>query len=164
MLRKMLLPKQYLQALNQLDLDVLAAQGIRGLIFDLDNTLVPRDVPAFSPATLQWLEQVREKGFQICIVSNNGMKRLQDVVGDLSIPFIHKALKPFKKSFYRAMESMGTNKQETAVIGDQIFTDMVGGNRMGLYTILVTPLAGKEYWATEMINRRLERLVLRLLR
>jgi HAD superfamily phosphatase (TIGR01668 family) len=76
------------------------------------------------------------------------------------IPSVTRAIKPRKSPFRRAMKMLGMTPGETAVVGDQIFTDILGGNRLGLYTILVVPMPGKEYWATELINRRLERLVL----
>lgn len=164
MLKKLLHPKLYVSSIFEIDLEGLKALGIRGFIFDLDNTLLPRDCSKFSVETLKWFEKLKNKGFKYCVVSNNGSSRLEILLKDLKIPYIYKAVKPRKAPFLKAVELLGLKKEEVAVIGDQIFTDMAGGNRAGLYTILVTPLPGKEYWATELINRRLEKMVLRKLK
>jgi HAD superfamily phosphatase (TIGR01668 family) len=160
----LLFPNVYVDSVHHIDTGYLSSRGIRGLLFDLDNTLVPRDADVFSPGIISWFAELQAKGFRICVVSNNGPKRLQNLAESLDLPFICRAVKPRKRPFKKAMEITGTSPGETAVIGDQIFTDILGGNRLGLYTILVAPLPGKEYWATELINRRLERLVIRRLK
>lgn len=160
MLQRLLYPKLYVSSVRQIDLDALWERGIRCVLFDLDNTVVPRDVSQFSPEITRWFEDLRKRGFKTCIVSNNGPGRVHSLAGPMNLPFVCRAVKPRKRPFIRAMELLGVSPGETAVIGDQIFTDILGGNRLGLYTILVVPMPGKEYWATELINRRLERLVL----
>lgn len=163
MLRKLLFPNMYVESVHHIDTRFLTGRGIRGLLFDLDNTVIPRDADVFSPEITRWFGELQAKGFKVCVVSNNGPSRLQCLAGPLELPYVCRAVKPRKRPFKKAMDIIGTSSGETAVIGDQIFTDILGGNRMGLYTILVTPLPGKEYWATELINRRLERLVIRRL-
>ncbi len=164
MLRKLLFPNMYVESVHHIDIEFLSEKGIRGLLFDLDNTVIPRDANVFSPEITSWFGKLLARGFKMCVVSNNGPRRLQYLAGPLELPYVCRAVKPRKRPFKRAMEIIGTSPGETAVIGDQIFTDILGGNRLGLYTILVTPMPGKEYWATELINRRLERLVIRRLK
>ncbi|GBF34208.1 hydrolase [Desulfocucumis palustris] len=164
MFRKLLYPNLYVGSVHHIDIDSLAVMGIRGLLFDLDNTVVPRDVDDFSAEIKDWFGRLEARGFKMCFVSNNGPRRLQNLTGALGLPFVCRAVKPRKKPFLKAMETIGTSQKETAVIGDQIFTDILGGNRLGLFTILVTPMPGKEYWATELINRRLERFIIKRLK
>lgn len=156
----LLYPKLYVASLFEINPDALCRRGIRGIIFDLDNTIVPRDVAHCSEEIAAWLEDLKRRGFKICIVSNNKTLRVHTVAEALDVPAVCHAIKPLKRSFCRAMELMGTGPRETAIIGDQIFTDILGGNRLGLYTILVAPLPGREFWATRMFNRRMEKFVL----
>jgi HAD superfamily phosphatase (TIGR01668 family) len=156
---KLLYPKKYVASVAQIDPGELYHHGIRCVLFDLDNTVVPRDESDIPPEAAAWLKSLKEKGIKVCIVSNNGPDRLGRVAGIEEIPSVSRAIKPFKHPFRKAMKMMEATEKETAVVGDQIFTDILGGNRLGLYTILVDPMPGKEYWATELLNRRLEKLV-----
>ncbi|MCL6477029.1 MAG: YqeG family HAD IIIA-type phosphatase [Peptococcaceae bacterium] len=160
----LLYPKMYVPSVTHIDPDGLYARGIRCVLFDLDNTVVPRDKYDLPPEVAGWINRLKEKGIKVCVVSNNGPERIRRVAGMEGIPSVCRAVKPFKHPFRKAMKMLGVTAGETAVVGDQIFTDILGGNRLGLYTILVAPMPGKEYWATEMFNRRLEKLVLNRIR
>ncbi|MFZ5651209.1 MAG: YqeG family HAD IIIA-type phosphatase [Bacillota bacterium] len=159
-LLKLLYPKMYVPSVICIDPGELYSRGIRCVLFDLDNTVVPRDKTELSPEVSAWIKTLGENGIKACVVSNNGPGRVGRVTGIEDIPAVCRAVKPRKHPFRKAMNVLGVTAGETAVVGDQIFTDILGGNRLGLFTILVTPMPGREYWATEMINRRLERLVL----
>lgn len=156
----LLYPKMYVPSVTRIDPDDLFEKGIRCVLFDLDNTVVPRDKNDVPAEVAQWLNGLTARGIKVCVVSNNGPERIGRIRGMEDIPSVTRAVKPRKSPFRRAMKMLGMTPGETAVVGDQIFTDILGGNRLGLYTILVAPMPGKEYWATELINRRLERLVL----
>ncbi|WP_018133577.1 YqeG family HAD IIIA-type phosphatase [Effusibacillus pohliae] len=160
---KRLIPSLYVQSIYHIDLDALKAQGVKGIITDLDNTLVAWDSPYATPKLAAWLQDVRERGFQVCIVSNNKKTRVEEFARPLQLPAISDAKKPISRAFRRAMQIMGTEPHETVVVGDQIFTDVWGGNRMGIYTILVLPIASKE-WAGTKLLRAMERFVLKELR
>lgn len=159
-LLSLLLPKMYVPTIFHISPEKLAERGIKGILLDLDNTIVPRDQECFSEEVVAWLHKFREHNFKLCIISNNNLNRVMALAGSLNIPFIPKAIKPLRYPFRRAMEMIGTSPHETAVVGDQIFTDILGGNRIGAFTILVIPMKGKEFWATRLINRRLEKIVL----
>ena len=159
---ELLYPQQHLDSIYELDAAALRARGIRGIIADMDNTLVPWNDRAVYPKLASWLAQLKEKGFRLCIVSNNSRERGGQLALDLDIPAIWYAIKPRRRAFRKALRMMELTPQETAVIGDQIFTDVLGGNRLGLYTILVTPITDKEFIWTRLM-RRLERYVLRRL-
>jgi HAD superfamily phosphatase (TIGR01668 family) len=158
-----LIPSLYVQSVYNIDLDALKEQGVRGIITDLDNTLVAWDSPYATPTLITWLEDVKARGFKVCIVSNNKQLRVAEFAGPLNLPFIYEAKKPIGRAFRRALKILDTSPNETVVLGDQIFTDVLGGNRMGLNTILVLPVAEKE-WAGTKVLRAMERIVFRSLR
>lgn len=157
-----LCPKLYIRSVFDLPVDHLRERGIRGLIFDLDNTLLNWNVYDVTPEAKELFLQLKEAGFLSCLVSNNKRARVEAVAKVLDLPFIFKARKPSRRAFRQALSALGTTKEETAVVGDQLFTDVLGGNRLGLYTILVMPLSTTEFFGTK-IMRSLERLVLKRL-
>jgi len=152
-------PHLQVDSLHDIDYDKLYKNGIRAILLDLDNTIVPWNTEEFSPDILDWLRRLVQKGFKLCIVSNNSEERVMSAATSLGIPAISNAVKPRTKALHKALELLDVQKHEAALIGDQVFTDVLGGNRLGLYTILVTPLAKREFIGTK-INRFLERLVL----
>lgn len=159
---KYLQPDMYVKSIFSLDPEELKKKGIRGIICDLDNTVVRWDEAEPRPDAIEWLQKMKKEGFKICIVSNTLTERANRVSELLSIPAIAGAVKPSRRAFIRALEYLGTEPHNTAVIGDQLFTDVLGGNRMGMYTILVVPMGQNEFFVTRIV-RRIERLVLRRL-
>ncbi|NEU31612.1 YqeG family HAD IIIA-type phosphatase [bacterium LRH843] len=155
-----LLPNQYEKSIYSIDLHALRDKGIKGIITDLDNTLVEWDRPKATPEVKKWFEQLNEFGMKVTIVSNNNSKRVKEFAEPEGIFFIHAAKKPLGKAFRQACQEMQVNRDEVVVIGDQIFTDVLGGNRAGLHTILVVPVSSSDGLATQL-NRRMERVVLR---
>lgn len=157
----MLCPNEYRESVLDIDLDYLKEKGISLLLLDLDNTLVEWHKEDISPSVIHWFREAKEKGFNLCILSNNCKERVEKISQSLGVSFIHKAIKPSKRAFRKAMRIYESNPWQTAVIGDQIFTDVLGGNRLGIYTILVTPLATKDFWGTKLVSRKLEKVVLK---
>ncbi|AGL02069.1 YqeG family HAD IIIA-type phosphatase [Desulfoscipio gibsoniae] len=153
-------PNMYVPSILDINPEELQKQGITAILLDLDNTIVPRDRDKFSPEIKAWLTGMLQKGFKLCIVSNNGTSRVNTLAGPLKIPCVVRAVKPMRQAFRRALELLDATPEETVVVGDQIFTDIWGGNRLGMFTILVVPMPGKEFWVTKLINRRLEKVVL----
>jgi len=158
---KLLTPDLYVESVLHIDLNKLKEENIKGLIIDIDNTLVAWDIKYASNKTKEWLLSLKKEGFEVCLVSNNTEDRVVTFNEELKLLAIHRATKPRTLPFKRAMKLMGTMVNNTAVIGDQIFTDILGGNRMGLYTVLVIPIESKEFWWTTVV-RRLERHILRI--
>jgi HAD superfamily phosphatase (TIGR01668 family) len=155
-----MVPDMYYPSIYAIDLALLRHKGIKSLIVDLDNTLVEATCPNATPKLMEWLAEVRKHGFRIMIVSNNTKTRVAQFAHPLEIPYIHTAKKPLSLSFRRALQILETKADETAVIGDQLLTDVLGGNRMGLHTILVVPISEVEGFFTRL-NRRIEKLVFR---
>ncbi|MBL0387333.1 YqeG family HAD IIIA-type phosphatase [Tumebacillus sp. ITR2] len=159
-----LVPSLFVESVYEIDLEQLKARGVRGIITDLDNTLVRWDEPDATPKILQWLDHVRDTyGIKVCIVSNNNHQRVERFAKPLNIPWVAKAKKPSNTPFHRALEVLGTKREDTVVIGDQLFTDVLGGNRMGMYTILVVPVGEKEFIGTKVL-RAMERIAFSILR
>lgn len=162
---EMLVPKLRVNTVFDIDLEKLYQQGYRGIITDLDNTLVGAKAPLATPELVEWFKKVKEIGFQLIIVSNNQLERVSKFATPLDIEFVHQARKPTNAPFRKAMTMMDLPADQTVVVGDQMLTDVYGGNRLGLFTILVMPIAiGDEGWFTRLINRRIERIALTRLR
>lgn len=142
----------------------LAARGVTALILDLDNTLVPWHGLEVAPHIEAWIRSMHEAGVQLCIVSNTHRPgRLKELAAILGVQYVPSGGKPRRRGFYAAMQAMGSTADQTAVIGDQVMTDIWGGNRCGLLTILVEPLSGVEFIGTKVVSRNVERLLLRYL-
>ena len=121
--------------------EALARRGIKLLLADLDNTLVPYGVPLPDQKVMNWRDELHAYGITLFVLSNNRHESRPRVFSEgLEVPYIGHAGKPKTRSFYKAMEQMHVTKEQTAIIGDQIFTDVLGGNRAGVTTILVKPI------------------------
>ncbi len=133
--------------------------GIRGVIFDIDNTLVPHGAPADDRAKALFL-RLKDLGMETCLLSNNKEPRVASFAREAgSSRYIYKGRKPGLKSYRRAMELMGTNMENTVFVGDQLFTDVYGAKRAGIYNILVKPMNPKEEIQI-VLKRFLEAIVL----
>lgn len=156
------MPDEYVTSVEQIDLDKLWRTGFRLLLTDLDNTLVPWNDPDMPQHLSRWLAGAMERGFEVCIVSNNRGPRVESFARIANLEFVAGARKPRPDAFIEAMKRHQREPRETAMIGDQLLTDVQGGNRAGLHTILVLPIHANEWWGTKVV-RQVERLVLRML-
>ncbi len=154
-----LCPTQVVEDIHQINLKALKTQGIKGIITDLDNTLVPWNDHTVLPEVFEWISEAKQEGFKVCIVSNNNLKRGEGISEQFDVPAVWKAVKPRRKAFRKALEIMELEPSEAVVVGDQVFTDVLGGNRLGLQTILVTPLTKREFIGTRCV-RQVEKAVL----
>ena len=156
---KHFLPNQHVKSILDIHPKDLQEKGIKGIITDLDNTLVEWDRPNATPRVIEWFEEMKKNQIKVTIVSNNNEKRVKSFSDPLNIPFIFRAKKPLSLAFHRAAKQMNIKKEETVVIGDQLLTDVLGGNRGGFHTILVVPVAQTDGIATKF-NRMVERKIL----
>jgi HAD superfamily phosphatase (TIGR01668 family) len=159
-LLKKLIPQKSVHSIYEIDVQTLWMSGVRGIITDLDNTLVGAKHPQATPELLDWLRRLQEIGFQVVIVSNNNRLRVSTFSEPLSIPYIFRAKKPGNAAFRRALQIMSLAPNQTVVIGDQMLTDVLGGNRLGLYTILVRPIELRDEGFFTKVNRRIEKVAL----
>ncbi len=141
---KKLIPDFYYDNVSCIDLEKLKSKGIEYVICDLDNTLDSHNQKTPSEGALAFLNNLKESGFNVCIISNGKHERVAKYLSDYPLKSIAKAGKPLKKSYLKAMGEIGADASKTAFIGDQIFTDVLGANRVGLTTVLVTPIESIE--------------------
>ncbi|KPH71211.1 MULTISPECIES: YqeG family HAD IIIA-type phosphatase [Bacillaceae] len=157
------LPNKYVKSIFDIQPESLKEKGIKGIITDLDNTLVAWDVEHATPEVIEWFNLMKEHDIKITIISNNNVDRVKVFSEPLDTPFIYSARKPLKRAFKKVQKNMGLKKEEIVVIGDQVLTDVLGGNSAGLYTILVVPIVQTDGKITR-INRKIERIILKKLR
>ena len=157
---KILRPKVYINSVYNIDLKKLKkVKNIKGIIVDLDNTLVAWGENEVSQKIIDWVKEAKKIGLKICIVSNTNSKRVAEFAKIFNIPYHSKYFKPFSIAFNNGLKILDTKKSETVVIGDQIFTDIWGGNRLKLLTILVTPIVKKDSVGT-FLHRNLEKIII----
>jgi len=158
-------PCQVVESLKELEPEALKERGIEAIITDLDNTLVPWRHYEIMPGVVEWLAKLEVAGIKICIASNTiHTERLKQLAETMNIPFVDRVRKPQTGGFVRAMKAMGSNAGNTAVFGDQIFTDILAGNRLGLHTILLRPPLSREEFVSTQLVRYVENGVIRKLR
>lgn len=157
-MKSFLYPDEYIASTYQIDFDTLYKEGYRGVIFDIDNTLVPHGAPADERA-IQLFAHLKELGFQCTLLSNNKEPRVKMFNEKIGVDYIFKAGKPKPGNYRLAMERMHTDTGNTLFVGDQIFTDVVGANLAGIKTYLVAPMNPKEEIQI-VLKRYLEKIVL----
>ncbi len=160
-----LTPCQVVESVKELEPETLKERGIEAIITDLDNTLVPWRHYEVMPGVVEWLAKLEVAGIKICIASNTiHTERLKQLAETMNIPFVDRVQKPRTGGFLRAMKAMESSRHNTAVFGDQIFTDVLAGNRLGLHTILLRPPLSKEEFVSTQLVRYVENGVIRKLR
>lgn len=155
---KIFYPKEYFDSTYSIDFNRYYKMGYRGVIFDVDNTLVEHDAPADERAT-ELIKGLMNMGYQVCFLSNNDEERVKSFNENLGAKYIYKAGKPLAKGYNNAMEIMGTDRKNTLFVGDQIFTDIWGANNAGIRSVLVQPIAKHE--EIQIVLKRIpEKLIL----
>jgi hypothetical protein len=130
--------------------------GFRGIILDLDNTCCPYHRPELAEGVADWVTAARGLGFRLVVVSNNFSERVAAAGALLGVPSVPNALKPLPFGFLRALRLLGTRRRETVVIGDQVFTDVLGAKFLGLRSVLTEPIVAHDFPLTRVL-RWLER-------
>ena len=145
-------PDLYYSSIYAVDLDLLRERGVDAIIIDLDNTILPRDTGLLDQRARDWVANAKER-FRLAIVSNNTKAYPYEIAAELELPIITAALKPTTRGFRAAMRMLEVTPRETAVIGDQLFTDVIGGNRAGATSVLVDPLVEHDLPHTLLLRR-----------
>lgn len=153
------LPDKQVSRFVEITPEFLKGIGRKGIIIDLDNTLIPWNVANASDEIIEWMKVMEEANIKVTVFSNNNEERVSVFATPLDIPYISMAKKPLKRGFKRAIKALDLDATEIVVIGDQLLTDILGGNRSKLYTILVEPIVRSDAPIT-MFNRRIERFIL----
>ena len=153
-------PDFYCDNVRDVKLEFLKQNNIKGIILDVDNTLIDY-YRQFENGTIEWVQELKDAGIKLCIVSNsNKHEKVKSVAEKLDVPYFHFAKKPFKSGFLKAKKQMGLDAQNIAAIGDQIMTDVVGSNRCKMFSILVKPIKEKDLLITR-IKRPLESWIIK---
>lgn len=139
----MIYPKEEYGSVYQIPFDEYYKNGYRAIIFDIDNTLVPHGAPA-DRKSIQLCERLKKMGFKICFLSNNNKKRVEPFAKTMDAGYRCNAGKPFKKGYLEMAENLQVEREKILFIGDQLFTDILGANRVGYYSILVGRVNRKE--------------------
>ena len=155
-------PDEYLDSAYDINYEEFYEKGYRGVIFDIDNTLVPHGAPADERAK-ELFARLKAIGYSCCLLSNNQRPRVEMFNREIQVNFIENAHKPSRKNYRKAMELMKTREKNTLFVGDQLFTDVYGAKRTGIYSILVKPIHPKEEIQI-VLKRYLERIVLHFYR
>lgn len=153
------LPNKHVQSIYELTPEMFKDEGIRGIVVDLDNTLVPWNVADAPEEVKGWLKSLKEANLDVIIFSNNDEERVKRFAKPLCVPYIHRAKKPLQNSFATAASIMNISSGQLAVIGDQLLTDILGGNRFGAYTVLVVPIVESDAPITRF-NRQIEKQIM----
>lgn len=157
---KWLRPHRKIHRIEEIDCRALLSQGIRGIMIDLDNTPAHWHNREVSPAVAAWFATLWQAGLRACMVTNAGhVHRVRPVASRLRLPWVIRVCKPLSRGFLTGMRLLETGPEQTAVVGDMLFTDILGGNRLGLLTILVDPLSHRESFFARHLLRPLERLI-----
>ena len=142
-MKRVLFPDGYFDSVFNIDYKKLWDKGIRGLMFDVDNTLTVHNERA-EKKEAEFFNKLRKIGFRTVILSNNSKARVEPFASMLKTPFVSRAKKPLSSGYLRGMHIMGTSVSNTLFVGDQVYTDIVGANRIGLKNLLVKPISPKE--------------------
>lgn len=153
-------PEFYEKNIFTIDFSKLKIRGIHGIIFDIDNTLMQWKSKRPDERVSRLLKELDQTGFQLGILSNSSHQRVTEFIGARNIKSFRYGRKPMTRGFLGLMKAMGTGRDETLIIGDQIFTDILGGNRAGIHTLLLDPIESREFITTQWI-RRLEKPIRR---
>ena len=144
-----IVPNMYVKNIYKIDYEFLKKRNIKNLIFDIDNTLVPVDDINVPEKLIDLFNNLKQDGFGLCIMSNNSKERVLPIAEGLNISYLYEAKKPKKEAFDKALEILSCDKEETAMVGDQMMSDIKGASEYGLYTILTDPVSNKQNLKTK---------------
>ena len=157
------IPDVYQKSIYTIDYSKLWLRGIKCILFDLDNTLVPASIKVPTKKNVELFNELKDLGFKVIIFSNAHKSRVKPFKDTLEVDCCASAMKPFKKKFLKVLDEYNYNINEVAIVGDQLLTDVLGGNKIGITTVLINPISKKDTFLTK-INRTIERMIMDRLR
>ncbi len=157
----MLKPEIKLERVTDITLDILKKYNINSLILDVDNTLSTHHGDVLTDGLEEWLETMQNSGIKLLVLSNSKEQRVKPFAEKIGLSYISLGLKPLPFGYLRALKKLGSKRKETAIVGDQIFTDVLGGRLVGVRTVLLTPIK-LETTAGFRFKRKIERLVYKI--
>ncbi len=157
----LLKPKIRLNKVTDISPAILKKYGITALILDIDNTLSTHHGQVLTKGLRAWMKEMSENNIKLTLLSNSNKKRVEPFAEKINLPFISLGLKPLPFGYLRAIKSLNLDRKDVAIVGDQIFTDVLGGNAIGIKTILLTPIK-PETSLRFRFKRKLEKLVFKI--
>ncbi len=162
-IKQLLRPKEINRDINEINFADLKAKGIRAIILDIDDTLIPREINDIYPAVFEWVVARKEEGFRLCLASNSRHPLRVKYIGDtLKIPAIHLSFKPLPFAFWRSLKILNSKPAETVMIGDQLFMDILGANLVNIHTIFIKHNKAESFlprqWMRDLENWILDRI------
>jgi len=153
-------PDEKVSTVEDVDYEKLAKSGIEAVVFDLDNTIAKWGDDRLAEEIIELFERLTLLGLKVGILSNSRRKKIEEFVMELPFPHLFNANKPSRKGFRSMLTDLDVSPEEAAMIGDQMFTDVLGANRMNMYTIRVDPIDPEKEYRFTKINRIGESMVL----
>lgn len=145
-------PDAYFRSVLDIDASWLAAQGVRAVFLDLDNTILPRGLHVVPASIAAWVRGLKDAGLKVCILSNSNKPKVAEVARQLELPAIQGAKKPLGRGFAEALELCGLTPGQAVIVGDQTYTDILGAHRAGMRGFLVRPLSDNDLWHTRLLR------------
>jgi uncharacterized protein len=146
-----------------LTLEILERNQIKGLVLDVDDTIVPIGIDVARPELIGWIEQIKKIGPLWLVTNNPSQVRIGAIAESLSVPYFHSAAKPSRRKLRQAVESMSIDPRHVAMVGDRLFTDVLAGNRLGMFTILIEPIVDEDSVVSFQLLRNVEFAIARAL-
>lgn len=146
-------PKEVVKDIHEIDFGALKEKGVRALILDIDDTLIPRKVNDVSPQVFEWVVSRKEEGFKLCLTSNSRHPMRVKYIGDtLGLPAMPLGFKPLPFAFWKSLKTLNAKPENTAMIGDQLFMDILGANLVKIYSIFVDHGKEETFWARKLMR------------
>lgn len=153
------IPDIKLERVTDIKIELLEKYNIKALILDVDNTLSTHHGQILTDGLEEWLGYMKQNGIKLTVLSNSKKKRVEPFAAKISLDFISLGLKPLPFGYLRAVNALGEKRKNTAIVGDQIFTDILGGKTVGVKTVLLTPIKPEEGWSFKL-RRKLEKKII----
>lgn len=149
-------PKIKLERVTDISVELLKKYNIKALILDVDNTLSTHHGQVLTDGLQKWLSYMKENEIKLMVLSNSKKKRVEPFANKIDLDFISLGLKPLPFGYIRAIRALSVERKNAAIVGDQIFTDVLGGNALGIKTILLTPIKEEKMWSFR-VRRSIEK-------
>ena len=152
-IKRLFSPREIVKDIREIDFQSLRAKGIKALILDIDDTLLPRTVNDITPQIFEWVVARKEEGFRLCLTSNSRHPLRVKYIGEsLRLPAMHLSFKPLPFAFWKSLAILHARPEETAMIGDQLFMDILGANLLKIHSILVDHGKEETFWPRKMMR------------
>ncbi len=157
----LLKPDIKLDGITDITVEMLNKFNIKALLLDVDNTMSTHHGTVLTDGLLEWIAYMQQNDIKLMVLSNSKRSRIEPFAARIGLPFISLAMKPLPTGYLRGVRALGTKRKNIAIVGDQIFTDVLGGNAVGVKTILLTPIKLEDGWSFK-VRRRLEKTVFKI--